>query len=258
MVQRIKMQKGRKISSFQAFCISTSSRVGTGNIAGIAIAVVAGGPGAVFWMWLIALIGSASSFVESTLAQIYKVKDGQAFRGGPAYYMEQGLNKKWMGILFSILITICYGFVFNAVQANTVSLAFNNAFGISKMAMGIGLGILTAIVIFGGVHRVAKVSEIIVPVFAGLYILVALAIVVMNITEIPSVIALIVESAFDFKGMAIGTFMGVVMTGVKRGLFSNEAGMGSALICCNSTCNSSCKTRFNSIFRCFYRYYNNM
>ncbi|HBF9841239.1 TPA: alanine:cation symporter family protein [Clostridioides difficile] len=221
-------KKEGKISSFQAFCISTSSRVGTGNIAGIAIAVVAGGPGAVFWMWLIALIGSASSFVESTLAQIYKVKDDQAFRGGPAYYMEQGLNKKWMGILFSILITICYGFVFNAVQANTVSLAFNNAFGISKMAMGIGLGILTAIVIFGGVHRVAKVSEIIVPVFAGLYILVALAIVVMNITEIPSVIALIVESAFDFKGMAIGTFMGVVMTGVKRGLFSNEAGMGSA------------------------------
>lgn len=144
-------KKEGKISSFQAFCISTSSRVGTGNIAGIAIAVVAGGPGAVFWMWLIALIGSASSFVESTLAQIYKVKDGQAFRGGPAYYMEQGLNKKWMGILFSILITICYGFVFNAVQANTVSLAFNNAFGISKMAMGIGLGILTAIVIFGGV-----------------------------------------------------------------------------------------------------------
>ncbi|MCR1954465.1 alanine:cation symporter family protein [Clostridioides mangenotii] len=222
------VKKSGSISSFQAFCISTSSRVGTGNIAGIAIAVAVGGPGSVFWMWIIALIGSASSFVESTLAQIYKIRDGKAFRGGPAYYMEQGLNKKWMGVVFSILISICYGFVFNAVQANTVSLAFNNAFGISKVTMAIGLGILTAIVIFGGVHRIAKVSEVIVPIFAGLYIVVAIVIVIINITEIPGIIKLIVSSAFDFKSMATGGFIGTVMTGVKRGLFSNEAGMGSA------------------------------
>ncbi|WP_027701948.1 alanine/glycine:cation symporter family protein [Metaclostridioides mangenotii] len=222
------VKKSGSISSFQAFCISTSSRVGTGNIAGIAIAVAIGGPGSVFWMWVIALIGSASSFVESTLAQIYKIKDGKSFRGGPAYYMEQGLNKKWMGIAFSILISICYGFVFNAVQANTVSLAFNNAFGISKVTMAIALGVLTALVIFGGVHRVAKVSEVIVPVFASLYILVAIVIVLINITEVPAVIKLIVSSAFDFKSMATGGFIGTLMTGVKRGLFSNEAGMGSA------------------------------
>lgn len=175
------------VSSFQAFCISTASRVGTGNIAGVAIAVAVGGPGAVFWMWLIALIGSASSFVESTLAQIYKTKDKDSFRGGPAYYMEKGLGKRWLGIIFSILITICFGFVFNAVQANTVSVAFNSAFGLSRGAIGIILAIVTALVIFGGIHRVAKVSEIIVPILAVLYILIAIIVLILNITEIPSV-----------------------------------------------------------------------
>ncbi|EGT3615390.1 alanine:cation symporter family protein [Clostridium perfringens] len=216
------------VSSFQAFCISTASRVGTGNIAGVAIAVAVGGPGAVFWMWLIALIGSASSFVESTLAQIYKVKDKDSFRGGPAYYMEKGLGKRWLGIIFSILITICFGFVFNAVQANTVSIAFSNAFGVSKAAIGIILAIVTAIVIFGGIHRVAKVSEIIVPVLAVLYILIALLVLVLNITEIPSVLKLIFESAFGIKQLTAGGLGAAVMQGIKRGLFSNEAGMGSA------------------------------
>ncbi|MDZ4991736.1 amino acid carrier protein [Clostridium perfringens] len=216
------------VSSFQAFCISTASRVGTGNIAGVAIAVAVGGPGAVFWMWIIALIGSASSFVESTLAQIYKVKDKDSFRGGPAYYMEKGLRKRWLGIIFSILITICFGFVFNAVQANTVSIAFSNAFGLSRAAIGIILAIVTALVIFGGIHRVAKVSEIIVPVLAVLYILIALIVVVLNITEIPSVLKLIFESAFGIKELTAGGLGAAVMQGIKRGLFSNEAGMGSA------------------------------
>ena len=220
--------KEGKVSSFQAFCISTASRVGTGNIAGIALAVVAGGPGSIFWMWLIALIGSASSFVESTLAQIFKVKDGNTFRGGPAYYMEKGLNKKWMGITFSILITICFGFVFNAVQANTVAGAFSNAFGINKLAMGIVLAILTGLVIFGGVQRIAKVSEIIVPVLAGLYILVAIFIVVTNIGQLPGILKMIFESAFDFRSVSMGTMGAIMLTGIKRGLFSNEAGMGSA------------------------------
>ena len=217
-----------KVSSFQAFCISTSSRVGTGNIAGIAMAIVAGGPGAIFWMWLIALIGSASSFVESTLAQIFKKKNGNGYIGGPAYYIEQGLNNKGMAITFVVLITICFGFVFNAVQAKTVAAAFNNAFGIDKLVMGLIISALTAIVIFGGVDRIAKVSEIIVPVFAGLYILVALFIIVTNLNVLPDVFKLIFESAFGFKEMTMGTMAGMMLTGIKRGLFSNEAGMGSA------------------------------
>ncbi len=221
-------KKEGSISSFQAFCISTASRVGTGNIAGIAMAVVAGGPGAVFWMWLIALIGSASSFVESTLAQIYKVKDGESFRGGPAYYIEQGLGSKKMGVLFSVLITICFGFIFNAVQSNTITAAFNNAFGFDRLVVGIVLAVATGIIIFGGVHRIAKVSEIIVPIFAVLYILVALFVVVINISEIPNILKLIFESAFGLREMSVGTIGGMILVGVKRGLFSNEAGMGSA------------------------------
>ncbi len=216
------------VSSFQAFCISTASRVGTGNIAGVAIAVSIGGPGAVFWMWIIALIGSASSFVESTLAQIYKIKDNDTFRGGPAYYMEKGLGKRWLGILFSILITICFGFVFNAVQANTVSIAFHSAFGFSRLSIGIILAIITALVIFGGIHRVAKVSEIIVPILAVAYILIAIVVLLLNITEIPSVLKLIVESAFGMNQLVAGGLGAAVMQGIKRGLFSNEAGMGSA------------------------------
>ena len=221
-----KEKKG--ISSFQAFCISTASRVGTGNIAGVAIAVSVGGAGSVFWMWLIALIGSASSFVESTLAQIYKVKDGDSFRGGPAYYMERALNKRWMGVLFSILITICFGFIFNAVQSNTVSQSFSVAFGVNELYVGIGLAVLTAIVIFGGVHRIAKVSEIIVPIFAVAYILVAIVVILMNITHIPSVFGEIFGGAFNFKAAGGGLLGAAIMQGVKRGLFSNEAGMGSA------------------------------
>lgn len=224
--------KGEKkegaVSSFQAFCISTASRVGTGNIAGIAMAVVAGGPGSVFWMWLIALIGSASSFVESTLAQIFKIKDGEGFRGGPAYYMEQGLKNRTMGIVFSILITICFGFIFNAVQSNTITAAFNNAFGMDRLVLGLILATLTGIIIFGGVHRVAKVSEVIVPIFAVLYILVSLFVVVINIGEIPGIIKTIFESAFGLREMAVGSMSGMILVGIKRGLFSNEAGMGSA------------------------------
>ena len=216
------------VSSFQAFCISTASRVGTGNIAGIAMAVVAGGPGSVFWMWLIALIGSASSFVESTLAQIFKIKDGEGFRGGPAYYMEQGLKNRTMGIVFSILITICFGFIFNAVQSNTITAAFNNAFGMDRLVLGLILATLTGIIIFGGVHRVAKVSEVIVPIFAVLYILVSLFVVVINIGEIPGIIKTIFESAFGLREMAVGSMSGMILVGIKRGLFSNEAGMGSA------------------------------
>lgn len=218
----------RGISSFQAFCISAASRVGTGNIAGVATAIAAGGPGAVFWMWLIAFLGAASSFVESTLAQIYKVKDKDGFRGGPAYYMQKGLNKRWMGIIFAIIITFCFGLVFNSVQSNTISLAFNEAFGTSRLTMGIILAILTAIVIFGGVKRIANVSQVIVPIMAVIYLAVAIIVVLMNITQIPDLIVMIVKGAFGFDEVLGGTIGAAIMMGVKRGLFSNEAGMGSA------------------------------
>ncbi|PRR72117.1 alanine/glycine:cation symporter family protein [Clostridium thermopalmarium] len=216
------------VSSFQAFCISTASRVGTGNLAGVAIAISTGGPGAVFWMWLIALIGGASSFVESTLAQIYKVKDEHGYRGGPAYYMEKALNKRWLGILFSILITISFGLIFNSVQANTISFAFEEAFGVSRLAVGIVITLFTAIIIFGGVKRIAKVAEMLVPVMAIGYILVALFVVFKNINHVPAVFSLIMENAFGIKEVAGGSIGATVMLGIKRGLFSNEAGMGSA------------------------------
>ncbi|KOP82422.1 alanine/glycine:cation symporter family protein [Cytobacillus solani] len=218
----------RGISSFQAFCISAASRVGTGNIAGVATAIAAGGPGAVFWMWLIAFLGAASSFVESTLAQIYKVKDKDGFRGGPAYYMEKGLNKRWMGIIFAIIITFCFGLVFNSVQSNTISLAFNEAFGTSRLTMGIILAVLTAIIIFGGVKRIANVSQVVVPIMAVIYLFVAIAVVIMNISEIPNLIVMIVKGAFGLDEVLGGTIGAAIMMGVKRGLFSNEAGMGSA------------------------------
>ncbi len=216
------------VSSFQAFCISTASRVGTGNLAGVATAIAIGGPGAIFWMWLIALIGAASGFIESTLAQIYKVKDGNAFRGGPAYYMEKGLKQKWMGVSFAILISIAFGLVFNSVQANTITLSLNSSFGFNKTVIGAILTIFTLIIIFGGVNRVAKVSSVLVPVMAIAYIVVALFIVVKNFSELPSVLLMIFENAFginEFVGGGIGV---ALMQGIKRGLFSNEAGMGSA------------------------------
>lgn len=216
------------ISSFQAFCISTASRVGTGNLAGVAIAISIGGPGAVFWMWVMAIIGASSSFVESTLAQIYKEREGDHFRGGPAYYMEKALGQKWMGILFSIIISIVFGLIFNSVQANTITLAFEKAFSVNRGALGIVLSIMTAIIIFGGVKRIAKFVEYIVPIMAVAYVLIALFVIVKNIGMIPHVFGQIIEGAFGFN-QAIGGGVGtIVMQGVKRGLFSNEAGMGSA------------------------------
>lgn len=220
---------GKKgVSSFQAFCISTASRVGTGNLAGVAIAITTGGPGAVFWMWLIALIGSASAFVESTLAQIFKIKEGDTFRGGPAYYMEKALKARWMGVTFAVLISITFGLAFNSVQANTITSSLNNSFGIDKTVIAVILAVITAVIIFGGIKRVAKVAEWMVPIMAGAYVLIALYIMVTNFTEIPGVIALIFNSAFGFNEVAGGALGAAMMNGIKRGLFSNEAGMGSA------------------------------
>lgn len=222
------IEKKDGISSFQAFCISTASRVGVGNIAGVAMAIAIGGPGAVFWMWLIAIIGSASAFVEATLAQVYKVKDGDTFRGGPAYYMEKGLRKRWMGILFAILITLCFGLVFNSVQANTISVAFESTYGINRMVLGLMIAAVFAVIIFGGIKRVARFTELIVPVMAVIYILLALYVVVTNITQLPAVFKQIFTSAFGLEQAIGGGIGAAMMQGIKRGLFSNEAGMGSA------------------------------
>jgi alanine or glycine:cation symporter, AGCS family len=222
--------KGKRgISSFQAFTISTASRVGTGNLAGVATAIAGGGPGAVFWMWLIALLGGATSFIESTLAQIYKVKDGKdGFRGGPAYYMEKGLNARWMGILFAVIITFCFGLVFNSVQSNTISLAMEGAYSFDRLTTGIILAVLTAVIIFGGIKRIAHVTQILVPVMAVLYIILALYILITNITMLPDMFVIIFESAFGYREVVSGGVGAAIMMGIKRGLFSNEAGMGSA------------------------------
>ena len=229
LTEKSTLKEGKTgISSFQAFCISTASRVGTGNLAGIATAITFGGPGSIFWMWIIAFVGGASSFVESTLAQIYKVKDRDGYRGGPAYYMEKGLKNRKLGIVFAVIITFCFGLVFNSVQSNTISSAVNNTFGIDPVWVGLGLVALTALVIFGGIKRIAHVVQIIVPVMAILYLLLAIYVCIINITEIPSVIQMIVMNAFGWEQAFGGSMGAAVLYGVKRGLFSNEAGMGSA------------------------------
>ncbi len=223
----------KKVSSFQALMISTASRVGTGNIAGIATAIAAGGPGAVFWMWVMAVIGGASAFIESTLAQLYKEREGGQYRGGPSYYMEKALGKRWMGILFSILLIICFAYGFNGLQSYNMSSAleyyiadYSNT--IWPMVVGIVLAVATGLVIWGGVHRIGFISSVIVPVMATLYILLGIATMVLNITELPAMFATIFKAAFDVKAI-IGGFAGsAVVIGIKRGLFSNEAGMGSA------------------------------
>ena len=224
-----KAHEGEKhISSFQAFAVSLASRVGTGNLAGVATAVAVGGPGAVFWMWIIALLGSASAFVESTLAQLYKRKGKESFIGGPAYYMRYGLGLNWMGILFAILISVTFGFAFNSVQSNTICAAMQGSFGFDPRIVGAVLTVLTLAIIFGGIQRIAKVSSVIVPVMALGYVALASGIVLFNITELPAVIKLIVSSAFGWEQAAGGTIGAALMQGIKRGLFSNEAGMGSA------------------------------
>lgn len=233
MVRLLKEGVGQKtehnhISSFQAFCVSTASRVGVGNIAGIAIAIVSGGPGAIFWMWIIAILGSATGFIESTLAQIYKVpREGGGYRGGPAYYIKNVLGNKPMAALFAVLISVTFGLIFNSVQANTITISLQAAFGLDRFVMGCIIAALTGIVIFGGVARIAKVAEWMVPIMAGLYLLIALGVTLMNIEKLPQVFNAIFSSAFDLQAVAGGGMGAALMTGIKRGLFSNEAGMGS-------------------------------
>ena len=220
--------KPKRIAPFEAFVISLASRIGTGNLAGVATAIVVGGPGAVFWMWIIALFGAANAFVESTLAQLYKRRSTDSYIGGPAYYIMYGMRNKPLAITFCILIIVTFGFAFNTVQSNTICDAFQHAFGVDNLYMGIILTVSTLVIIFGGIQRIAKVSSVVVPIMAVGYILLAFTIVILNISELPQVIALIVKNAFGVEQMVGGGMGAAVMQGIKRGLFSNEAGMGSA------------------------------
>ncbi len=224
------LENGKKgISPFQAFAISAGSRVGTGNIAGVATAIVLGGPGAVFWMWIIAFIGAASAFIEATLAQVYKVPDEEGgYRGGPAYYITKGLNQKWLGIVFAVLITVTFAFVFNTVQSNTIAESLKTQYNVSPIITGVILAIITAIIIFGGVRSIATLSSIIVPVMAIIYIGLVAVILIFNYNQIIPMIATIIKNAFGFEQATGGAIGAAVLQGIKRGLFSNEAGMGSA------------------------------
>jgi AGCS family alanine or glycine:cation symporter len=220
------------ITSFQAFCVGLASRVGTGNIAGVAIALTVGGPGAIFWMWVVALIGMATALVEATLGQIFKVRaeDG-TFRGGPAFYIQRGLGSRPGGVLFAVLLVFTFGFAFNMVQANAIADVLNAAHAVEVHYTTIGLVLLAAPILFGGVRRVAKVAEVVLPLMALAYVTLAFVIVALNITNLPHVLSQIIGGAFGFEQMAGGFTGGIaaaMLNGVKRGLFSNEAGMGSA------------------------------
>ncbi|MEY7974028.1 alanine/glycine:cation symporter family protein [Saccharomonospora xinjiangensis] len=228
----------RSISSFQAFSISAAARIGTGNVAGVAIAIAVGGPGAVFWMWVMAIIVGALAFAESTLAQLFKVRDRHGYRGGPAYYMQHGLNARWMGVIFAVVIIFTFGFSFNMVQANSITDVVSTSIttitgdaepsGWLAPVIGIALVALVGVVILGGVRRIAYVASLAVPFMALIYLLVGLVVVGMNVEKVPEVFAGIIGSAFGFEqigGAAVGT---AIMQGIRRGLFSNEAGMGSA------------------------------
>ena len=219
---------GQKIGSFHAFAVSLSSRVGTGNLAGVASAIFVGGPGAVFWMWMMALFGAATAFVEATLAQLYKRRGEDSFYGGPAYYMQHGLHRKWMGVLFAVLITITFGMANQIVQSNTLCGALADSFAIDAKWIGLTITIATLIIIFGGIRRISHFASIVVPFMAIGYVIIAVIVILMNITEIPAMIVLIVKSAFGLEQAVGGAFGMAVMQGVKRGLFSNEAGEGSA------------------------------
>ncbi|MBR2145940.1 MAG: amino acid carrier protein [Muribaculaceae bacterium] len=216
------------VSSFQAFAVSVATRVGTGNLAGVAGAIAIGGPGAVFWMWVIALIGAATAFVESTLAQLFKRRSEKSFIGGPAYYILHGLHSRWMASLFAVLLVLTFGLSYNSIQSNTIADALHEAFNISPIVVGVLLSALALVIVFGGIHRIAKFSSVIVPVMAIGYLILAIVVLSMNYEKIPDMLAIIVKSAFGYGPVAGGLMGAAISNGVKRGLFSNEAGEGSA------------------------------
>lgn len=219
---------GKPISSFHAFVVSLASRIGTGNLAGVASAIFVGGPGAVFWMWVMALLGSATAFVESTLAQLYKRKGDKQFYGGPAFYMKYGLHSPVLGVIFSICLAITFGIANQMMQSNQISLSVADTFNLSPLTVSLCLSALTGGVIIGGIHRISKFSAMVVPFMAVAYLILAVYVIITNITVIPGILKLIVTDAFGMNSVAGGAIGITVMQGVKRGLFSNEAGEGSA------------------------------
>jgi AGCS family alanine or glycine:cation symporter len=220
---------GGQLSSFQALMLSLAGRVGAGNIAGVGIAVTMGGPGAVFWMWVTALVGMSSSFFECTLAQLYKRSSGDGlYYGGPSYYMLHGLKLRWMAIVFSVLLLVTYGFAFNGLQSYTVTHSLENAFHIPVQYSGIGLAILLALVLIGGIKRIAAVSDLLVPIKTLAYIGVTVYVIITQIELVPEMLATIVRSAFGLEPAFAGLLGSAIVMGVKRGVFANEAGLGSA------------------------------
>lgn len=216
------------ISSFQALCTSLSARVGTGNLAGVAVAISLGGAGAIFWMWVIAVLGMATGYAESVLGQAYKIKDADGqFRGGPAYYIKQGLKNSWFAVLFALCLFFGYGFVFSAVQANTITDAFNNSYDIPTEYTGLVIVVVAGIIVLGGLRAIAKFSEWVVPFMGIAYVLVALGITLVNIQLLPGVLWDIITSAFGLQEAGAGAFAAAVKNGIQRGLYSNEAGSGS-------------------------------
>ena len=217
------------ISSFQALCTSLSARVGSGNLAGVALAISIGGPGAVFWMWMIAILGMASGFAESLLAQVYKVRDShKEFRGGPAYYIQQGLGYRWMSVLFALCIFMGYGLFFSALQANTIADAWSYAYEIPKFYSGLLIAGGAGLIIIGGLRSIARFAELVVPFMGIAYVLTALVLIAMNISLVPEVLYKIVSSAFGLQEAGAGTLGAAIQAGIQRGLYSNEAGSGSA------------------------------
>ena len=216
------------ISSFQALCTSLSARVGTGNLAGVAVAISLGGAGSIFWMWVIALLGMATGFAESVLGQLYKVKDDNGeFRGGPAYYIKQGLNKTWLAVAFSLCLFLGYGFIFSAVQANTITDALNAAYDIPTSYSGMAIIALAALIVVGGLRGIARFAEWVVPFMGISYVLAALLVCAINITELPAMLMNIIQSAFGLQEAGAGAMGAAVKNGIQRGLYSNEAGSGS-------------------------------
>ena len=224
-----KKGEGKGISSFEAFCIALSGRVGTGNIVGVATAIAFGGPGAVFWMWVVAFFGASTAFVESTLSQIYKFSHASGYRGGPFSFMENGLGKRWLGVLFALVTLLSCAFL-TTVQSNGASMALKNSFTLSPPVTGIGLAVLLGIVVVGGVHRIARVASIVTPFMAFGYIILSLVVVGFHIQEVPAVLASIVTNAFGINPVCGGILGSTIAMGVKRGIFSNEAGQGTGAI----------------------------
>ena len=222
-------RKEGQLSSFQALMLSVAGRVGAGNIAGVAVAIMLGGPGAVFWMWVVALLGMATSYFECSLAQLYKRREADGtYRGGPAFYILHGLGQRWLAVIFSFLLLVTFGFGFNAVQSFTVATSLHDTFGLPTWISGIALVGVIGMIVFGGIKRIASMADVMVPVMAGGYILMALVIIGMNLSEVPATLALIVKSAFGLEPAFAGGVGAAIIMGVKRGLFSNEAGLGSA------------------------------